>query len=479
MVNTKLITLLKTLSKSEIIKFRDFVNSPYFNKNQKVMKLCEEVVSYYPNFDSKDFNEENIFKKMFGNEKYNYFKIKNIISDLYQLSVLFLKMIATDKKGIENEINLLNEFHERKLHNYYLQKEKQINKHFNDIPVKDEFFFHAFYQLARVNTSHFKFIKSGYSFDLIQKEFDVYVQYTLIVLLRNYAKMLTNKNHGNIKFDMKMFDQVWDYIKDKEFENNPSCRIYKQIILLEKSRDENDYRELLKSKEKYSDNLSVEDMYYILLVANSFAAYRLKLGDESYYKERFSIFRELIDRKIQIPEYILYVNFVNTYTAACMADEFIWAEDFLKHFQNGISPEEERVNTINFCRAFMAYRLKEYDKALEYFSKTSFKLFLMKVMVKSYTVRIYYEQNLYEQTFLSIDAFRHYLKSEKLIDEEMKIAHYEFLKIVSELTKLKSEGEKNTKDVNLSFLKKQIKEMSGNPLGAKNWLIEKAEKFNV
>ncbi|MBK7253426.1 MAG: hypothetical protein IPI04_05785 [Ignavibacteria bacterium] len=187
--------------------------------------------------------------------------------------------------------------------------------------------------------------------------------------------MLTNKNHGNIQFDMKMFDQVWDYIKDMEFEHNPSCRIYKQIISLEKSRDENDYRELLSSKEKYSGNLSIEDLYYILLVANSFAAYRLKLGDESYYNERFSIFRELIDRKIQIPDYILYVNFINTYTASILVDEFKWAENFLGHFQNGISPKEERVNTINFCKAFRAYRLKEYDKALEYFSKTSFKLF--------------------------------------------------------------------------------------------------------
>ena len=103
---------------------------------------------------------------MFGKEKYNYFKIKNIISDLYQLSSLFLKLTAVEKKGIENEIALLNELHERKLDSLYLFKEKQINKYFNDVPVKDEFFYQAYYQLARVNTSHVKFIKTGYSFDL-------------------------------------------------------------------------------------------------------------------------------------------------------------------------------------------------------------------------------------------------------------------------------------------------------------------------
>lgn len=474
MVNTKLITLLKTFTKSEISKFRDFVSSPFYNKNQTVINLCEEVIKFYPYFEPEQCKEEYIFKKMFGKEKYNYFKLKNIISDLYQLSVSFLKLIAVDKRGIKNEIDLLNELHERKLDSLYIQKEKQINKSLESIKVRDEFYYQKLYQMARVNTSHYKFIKSGYTFNLIQNEFDIYLQYTLIVLLRNYSKMLTHKNHGNVEFKMEMFENILEYVKDKDFENNPSSRIYKQIIAVELFKQEKDYRKLIEIKDTYSENLSTEDIYYVLLVANSYAAYRLRLGDESFYKDRFSFLKELVDRKIQPRNYILFVNFINTYTAACLVGEYQWAEEFLKDFQNGISPAEEVSNTINYCKAFLAYRLKEYDKSLEYFSKTNFKLFLMKVMVKSYTVRIYYEKNLYEQTYSAIDAFRHYLKSEKLIAEEQKIAHYEFLKLISELIKLKGEGINNKKDIRLSLLRKQINEMSSNPLGAKNWLIEKS-----
>lgn len=477
MVNTKLITLLKTLSKSEISKFRDFVSSPFYNKNQTVNKLCEEVIKYHPDFDPEQCKEEHIFRKMFGKEKYNYFKLKNIISDLYQLSVSFLKLTAVEKRGIGNDIDLLNEFHERKLDNLYVQKEKQINKYLESIKVKDEFHFQTLYQMARVNTSHYKFIKSGYTFNLIQNEFDIYLQYTLIVLLRNYSKMLTHKNHGNVEFKMEMFENVMDYIKDKNFENNPSSLIYKQIIAVELFREEKDYRILLELKDKFIDNLSMEDIYYVLLVANSYAAYRLRLGDESFYMDRFSILKEMIDRKIQLPGYVLFVNFINTYTAACMVGEYDWAEEFVKKFHKGISPSEEVSNTLNYCNGFLAYRKREYEKALDYFSKTNFKLFLVKVMVKSYSVRIYYEKNLFEQTFSAIDAFRHYLKSEKLIADEQKSAHYEFLRHVSELTKLKEAGIKIKNDANLMILRKRIKEMHSNPLGAKNWLIEKSENF--
>jgi len=421
MINTKLIRLLKTFSKSEISKFRDFVSSPYFNKNQNVIKLSEEVLAYYPGFDSEDLTEEKIYSKIFGKEKFDYFKIKNIISDLFQLSVSFLKFIANDKKGIENDINLLNELHERKLDSLYVQKEKQINHQLNSLLIKDEFYYQAQHQLARVNTSHFKFKKSSYTFNLIQNEFDVFLRYSLIGLLRHYSKMLTNKNHGNVQFKLEMFENIWEYVKDKGFEDNPSCLIYKQIIALELSRDEKEYHTLMRTKEKYIKNLSDEDIYYTLLVANSYSAYRLKLGDESFYQDRFSVFKELVDRKIQLPDYILFVNFISTYTSACMVGEYDWAEDFLNRFQKGISPEGERSNTVNYCKAFLAYRSKNYDKALDYFSKTNFKLFLTKVMVKSYSLRIYYEQNMHEQTFSAIDAYRHYLKSEKLIAEEQKI----------------------------------------------------------
>ncbi|MDQ3020544.1 MAG: hypothetical protein M3R36_08240 [Bacteroidota bacterium] len=275
-----------------------------------------------------------------------------------------------------------------------------------------------------------------------------------------------------------MFENIWEYIKDKNFEDNLSCLIYKQIIALELSRDEKDYHILIRSKEKYIENLSEEDVYYILLVLNSFAVYRLKLGDESFYKDRFGIYKEMIDRKIQLQDYILFINFISTYTSSCMVGEYDWVEDFLNRFQNGISPAEERANTVNYCKGFLEYRLKNYDKAIEYFSKTNFKLFLTKVMVKSYSIRIYYEQNMHEQTFSAIDAFRHYLKSENLISEDQKIAHYEFLKYLNELIKLKVEGVNKNNDINLSMLRKQIKKMSSNPLGAKNWLIEKSEKFN-
>lgn len=478
MVNTKLITLLKTFSKSEILRFKDFINSPYFNKNKNVTSIGEAVLDYYPEFDSADFTEENIYAMVFKKEKFDYFKFKNYTSDLYQLALSYLKFKSAEKREYENDISLLEELHERELDLIYSQREGIVTKHLESSNIKDENYYYLRHQLGKINTLHYKFKKTGYSFNQIQNEFDTFLDYSLIGLLRLYSKMLHNKNHGNISFNMEMFNELWEYVKDKDFEGNPSCIIYKQTILLELTKDENEYRKLLELKQKYDNNIPAEDMYYILNYMNSFAVYRLKLGDESYYGERFMAMKEIIERNFVPSNNFLFPNFITTFTSACMAGEYSWALEFMKKYQRGISPKEEKQNTLNYCNAFIAYRLRDFNKALEYFSKTNFKLYLMKVMVKSYSIRIYYEQDMTEQVISSVDTFRHYLKSETLIAEDQKTAHYEFLKLISGLAEIKMDGVSKKRSEETALLKKRIEKMSSNPLGAKNWLIEKVNELN-
>lgn len=477
MKNTKLIKLLKSFTGNETEKFEEFVCSPFFNKNKTLINLCREILQYYPDFDSEKFTEENVYRKLFPGERFDYFKIKNTVSDLLVLAVKFLKINSFDKKENDAELSLLNILHERKLDTLYSQREKKLSLALKNALVKDEDNLLMQYQLGRINAAHYKFEKSGYEFKQIQNEFDAFLQYSLTGLLRLYSKMIINKGHGNVNFNMEMFENVWGYANDKDFNDNPSCMIYRQIISLELSKSEKEFHKLEKLKNEYLKNIPAEELYYILLVQNSFAAYRLKLGDESYYPARFRAFKEMFEHKFIDQNYIIFPNFISAYSSACMAGEYEWADYFMQKAQKGISPKEETLNTLYYCMAFKEYRLGKFEKALEFFSKTNFKLYLMKVMVKSYSVRIYYELSLYEQALSAIDAFRHYLKSEKLMAEDQKTAHNEFMRLLTRLTELKIEGINRKNIVDLEHLKKQTEQMSSNPLASKNWLLQKCDEL--
>jgi len=60
MRKTKLVSLLKKLSSTELRKFHEYLLSPFFNKNQKLKQLGEIVLSDAPSFESEDLDKRKV-----------------------------------------------------------------------------------------------------------------------------------------------------------------------------------------------------------------------------------------------------------------------------------------------------------------------------------------------------------------------------------------------------------------------------------
>jgi hypothetical protein len=52
MEKSKVIDIFRTFSPDELKRFRDFVHSPFHNKNKNVIRLFEILKKYYPDFES-------------------------------------------------------------------------------------------------------------------------------------------------------------------------------------------------------------------------------------------------------------------------------------------------------------------------------------------------------------------------------------------------------------------------------------------
>lgn len=475
MYKSKLILLLKTLNKKEIKKLGEFVNSPFYNKNKNIKALFAVLINFHPDYESKNIEIENIYKELFPGKEFNYYRISNVISDLLQLAKMYLTVQAAESDSIKSKILLLEEFNKRNLEVFSTQTDNEIKKDLESLAIKDENFYLDNYLLNRSKSIYYKISGSNLEFNMLQAEYDSFYEYTLVTILKLFTKMLYNKNHGKIEFNIKMFEEIWGYVKKTDLEGNTLYSIYKTIISLELEKDEKEYRKLLKLKDVYLSHLSDEDLYNIYIFMNSFISYRLnKFGDEKYYNDRFMVLKETIDHGFISPEFISFSDYTYFYIAACTVGEFEWAENFKDKFKTGIRPAEETDNSVNFCNAFINYRKKNFEKALDFFSKTNFKLYFLKVTVKSFTVRILYEMNLEEQALTALDAFRHYLKNEKLILEDQKRAHYDFLKYTAELFKIRNDH--SGRDA-LDELNEKILSMDNSAYGVKNWLLKKAEEL--
>ncbi|MBK6772298.1 MAG: hypothetical protein IPG78_09260 [Ignavibacteria bacterium] len=83
MHNNSLIKLLRSFSPKEISDFKEFLNSPYFNKKKSVIELFVYIQKYYPDF-TDDALSKRICMKIYFRGKF----IMTVISEF--LFIIFM-----------------------------------------------------------------------------------------------------------------------------------------------------------------------------------------------------------------------------------------------------------------------------------------------------------------------------------------------------------------------------------------------------
>ena len=112
MNNNQLLTYLKSLSKTELQQFRDFVYSPYFNKHLKTQELFYGHLKT-KNWRSAIFEKEKVYSKLFPGQSYDDQELSNVISYLLRLLKKFLAFQTWQEQEEQVNLKLLEAAFER------------------------------------------------------------------------------------------------------------------------------------------------------------------------------------------------------------------------------------------------------------------------------------------------------------------------------------------------------------------------------
>ncbi len=477
MQETLLIRFLKTLSFNEMRQFSDFVNSPAFNKNKNISELFEILYKYYPEFNSPDLDEEKMFLKIFKSKDFHYFKIKNLMSDLFALGKEFLAFSVYKKDNHAKEKYLLQELRTRNLDKAFEQAYKYAVRSMEKANVKDENYYLHKMDLQFEIMSYYSPKKPNVNFHYLQERIDLFVNYAVIFMLKIYDIMLHENNQNNYKFDMKLFDNVMKYLDENKVRDNPTLEVYHSIILLEKTKDEKYFYVLKELKNKYGAELSGFDNYMLYLHMDGYCATAFNdYGRTDLLNEQFILATQHPVSDLTEHGKILYPDFLNQIKKAVRVKEFDWAEAFIEKYTHKLTEEKE--NTLNFCHGYISYGKGELNKALDYFSRTNFTNFIIKIQVKILLLQINIDKQYYDHALMMIDAFRHYLAREKSILDSIKQSVLEFLRITGDMIKINTLVRGKDIDYRISKIRQDIENMSNNRFGIKLWLKEKTEDFD-
>ncbi len=476
MKNTKLIKLLETFSLSEFKKFRDFVKSPFYNKNKNVIRLSDVLSAYHPGFDAVSFTEENIYKKVFGAGKFEYFKIKNVSSDLYNLGLEFLKLISNPGTEYTSDYNLIVQLRQRKLFNLHKKIVQSTQESFKRVEIKGSEFLYKNYLLT-VESQYVDLFEKPSSISGILTEFDSYYEYLIFHLLQYYNLLIHIGKENNIKIDIKMIDDVVSFLQKGPVSTHPTTTSYQYLILLKFKGDEKYY---FKVKDNYFRNFSKIDApaaYRIHMHMFGFCAdmYNFK-GDRRFVKEGYELYRHsYLHGRVTSGE-LLYPDFVNFIKVFVRAGDTELARKFIDDYSDKLPPDQFD-NSVNFSKAFISHYEGDLSAALKYISTVNFPLAILKVQARILEVQLNYQLGFYEETRSLIESFRKTFLKESVISESFKNSILDFLKNTVQIINLRQETNKKTQNFELKKLREIIEKDQMNHFGVKFWLEDRIDEF--
>lgn len=461
--------MLKTFNQTEAKKFRDFVNSPYFNKNKNIIKLNNELLKYYPGFDSDELNEEFIFRSVYGNEKYDYFKIKNIISDLYSLGLDFLKQLPNVTTSFVPEYNMLTQLRSRNLRTYHEKLVTYFEKKFSSNKIKDGT--QLFNEYLLVTERHLSnVLVRPTDIKMIQDEFNSFHDFTILNILKFYALMLHISKENKTSVEMKMFRDIFNYIQNEHSGSNPIINIYKYIILLMVKRKEENYFDLKHEFFSNFDSLNKEDAYYVHMYIFGYCMDRFNFdSDRKYISECYELFKHAYSKNLVSLGELLYPDFINYIKVFMRFGDKILAEKFINEYKHSL-PADQYENCINFSSAYIAHKEGKLKDSLSLLHKVNFPLMIMKVQVKIMQIQLNYELGYFEETREQTEYFRKSLLKEEGISEEYKNSILNFLKLTVSLINLQLINDKQKLEFERSKFQEELILNQKNHFGIRFWL---------
>lgn len=469
MKDLKLILLLKTFNKKEIKEFEKFLQSPFLNTSgEYITKFFDTLKKYYPDFNSENFTRENIFREIYPKERYNDARMRKLVSETLKFVLDYLGI----KNFVNNEqqkgINILTELQDRNVDSLFEIKSKELLKRTESAKIKDyEYYYEKFRVIQAVKSFYFSRERKK-SISIFDDEIESLAEYFALTFIHKFIERFKEKrSFTDINFSLPFFDEINKYA-EKNFSGKENIfNLHYTELLLHMTGEEKYYFSLKHLKEKFYSKIQKESLFTIYTTLTNYAAEQLERGKENYLNELFTLQKEILKRNLYGSIFSEFI-FMNTVTTSLRLGEIKFAEKFINEYRNKLK-KEVRESVYNYCLANIFFSKRKFSSSLEVLSKISFTFSQHKYLIKNLTLKNYYELGEADAIYSLIDSFKHTIKRDKTVPENVRILITNFTSFIKELLRVKS-GEKKQDDLE-ARIKKEV-------TAEKIWLLEKVSEFN-
>ena len=472
MQKLKLTELLLSFDPNELKRLGDFIRSPFYNKNKKLIKLFDLIKK---SFDDSAFHlltKEIVWQNIMPGEKFSDVKLRSYLSEFKKLCEKFIVTLEEEKNTVHQKNLLLLFLTERNSRKNIEAVSSEIRNAFSSEFTKNFDHFHdkiLFERTMILNEGRNVEINLDDNYYRLSDAIDHYFISSKLDMMNSF---LSRKYHvlGSFNLKIDFSEEIIKYIEKKipAIRKNDPFIYCESLIFKMMTAENNDgyYKDLhtfvIKNLQMYK-HTELEQVYFPMI---NFGFNKVAMGDSEYLEKIFEIYRTFELRGFYTDMEIFQdIDLISIVIAGLRLNKIAWVENFTEKYSRKLI-NEFKSDTVSLVKALISFKKKEYNTSIEYLSRVNYQNSYYYLKSKETLMQIYYEQKEYEAMQSLIDSTRHYLKRRR----DVLSIHYDryimFLKFLGLLLKATQPDKGNR-----IILKKELKK--NNNVIAREWLVEK------
>lgn len=465
MENTRLIILLRTLNRKERRELRKFISTPFFNQRQDVMDLFEtldEVLEKGKEAPDKVV----IFRKLYGDEKYDDHKVRMAMSFLMKLCERYLvhAQFFEDEVGAKTELASI--YRQRNLPKHFERairetKNAQEKSEFRN----SDFFFHE----HRLRFEEFRYYSSqrrtsDLNFQSVTDQLDIAY---FSEKIRHACAMVSHQAvYSGVDYDFGLLEEILKRIKEKGLLEVPAISVYyycfRALTEPEETAHFHTLKEVLVSEAGKFPLNEVADIY---LIAINICIKRYNEGQRDFLDDQFDLYKSGLKRGIFLNNGRLSrFTYRNVVALGLVLNEFEWVEQFINDFRIYLEPKH-RESMYSFNLARLEHHRKNYGAALHLLQQSEYRDLLLNLAAKALMLKVYFETDEYDALDSHLDAMSRFIRRKNVIGYHRE-GYLTFIQFTRKLMEVHGKSER-------SSLRDEIEKTKG--VAEQEWLLAQFE----
>ena len=471
MQNSKLYSILGIFNRYEQNRLRKFLISPYFNKNQALIKIFELLLKHINAQKNTILHKQEIWKKVYPESPFDDVLFRKNCSDILKLIERYLAQQVYEENPIHQATYLIEAIGNRKmerLNTTTINSERRLDD--QKLLRTADYYIHQYhieknyYELKELEPDR----TARRNVEEILNNLD---RFFLAEKFRYFCSVLSQQFIVSHEYKLLFIDEIVSHIEKFGYQDVPPVAVYYQIYLTQKDAENTEhYFKLIELLEKYGDLFPRIEAEFIYQAALNYCIKKINEGSQQFLKEYFNLFVLLLKKEMLLTDGELSPwHFRNIVIAALRIGKYDWAEDFIHNYKSFL-PDAMRENAVSFNLAQLYFYQKKYDKVIELLHRVEYEDFSYNLNSKTFLLMTYYEIDEIEPLYSLMDSFRTYLNRHKNIPNSRRKPYFDLIKYTKKLSRIMPGDEKTlkrlkleveqTKDIaSIAWLKEKIAEL--------------------